>query len=150
MTAAADLADKVAARQGRVILTPHHGEMSKLAGISADEVENNPQVVAADVARTFNAVVALKGKRTIVMTPGGHCVRFEGGNNGLATSGSGDVLAGLVGGFAARGADPFTAAGWGVFVHGTAGERAATAVAPLGYLARELLPQVPAIVAEAS
>ena len=96
MTAAADLAGKVAARQGRVILTPHHGEMSKLAGISADEVENNPKVVAADVARTFNAVVALKGKRTIVMTPGGDCVRFEGGNNGLATSGSGDVLAGLV------------------------------------------------------
>jgi hydroxyethylthiazole kinase-like uncharacterized protein yjeF len=150
LTAAAGLHREIAAHGGRTILTPHHGEMSKLAGVPAEVVKANSREVAAEVARACNAVVVLKGEQTVLVAPDGACVRFEGGNNGLATSGSGDVLAGLVGGFAARGADPFTAAGWGVFVHGTAGERAAEAVAPLGYLARELLPQVPAIVAEVS
>ena len=129
-------------------MTPHHGEMSQLAGVAAEAVKADPHAVAAEAARAFKAVVALKGERTIVIAPDGECARFEGGNNGLATSGSGDVLAGLVGGFVARGADPLTAASWGVFVHGTAGERAAEAVGPIGYLARELLPHVPGIVGE--
>lgn len=145
---AAGLRERIAERGGRIIMTPHAGEMSRLADISLDEVQDDPQGVAEQVARAFNAVVALKGEKTIVMTSGGEAVRFEGGNNGLATSGSGDVLAGLVGGFAARGADPWSAAAWGVYVHGTAGERAAAEVAPIGYLARELLPHVPRIVAE--
>lgn len=146
LSAAANLHNAIAAREGRVVLTPHHGEMSKLAGVPAEAVKSDPRGIAAEVARACNAVVALKGEQTVVISPGGASARFEGGNNGLATSGSGDVLAGLIGGFLARGADPFTAACWGVFVHGTAGERAADAVAPLGYLARELLPQIPGIV----
>jgi len=150
LTAATNLRAEIAARGGRIIMTPHHGEMSKLAGVPAEAVKADPHAVAAEAARAFKAVVALKGERTIVIAPDGECARFEGGNNGLATSGSGDVLAGLVGGFAARGADPFTAGRWGVFVHGTAGERAAEAVGPIGYLARELLPRVPGIVGEMS
>lgn len=150
LTAAAGLREAIAGLSGRVIMTPHHGEMSRLADIPADQVAADPRAVAAEIAQTFNCLVALKGERTVVVTPSGDCARFEGGNNGLATSGSGDVLAGLVGGFAARGADPLTAAAWGVFVHGTAGERAAAAVGEIGYLARELLPNVPGILAEAS
>lgn len=148
MTSAANLRTRVAARGGRTIMTPHAGEMCKLAGVEMEAVKDDPQGIAAQVAEAFGAVVALKGERTIVMAPGGECVRFEGGNNGLATSGSGDVLAGVIGGLAARGAPAFAAVAWGVFVHGTAGERAAADVAPIGYLARELLPHVPAIVAQ--
>lgn len=150
MTAAAGLRSQIAARGGRTVMTPHAGEMCKLAGVPIEAVRDDPRGIAARVAREFGAVVALKGERTIVMSPAGDCVRFEGGNNGLATSGSGDVLAGVIGGLAARGADAFTAAAWGVYVHGTAGERAASEVAPIGYLARELLPHVPAIIAEIS
>lgn len=145
---AAGLRKRIVGRGGRIIMTPHAGEMSRLADLPLDAVTDDPQAIAEQVAREFQAVVALKGEKTIVMTPGGDAVRFEGGNNGLATSGSGDVLAGLVGGFAARGAQPWAAAAWGVYAHGTAGERAAAEVAPIGYLARELLPHIPRIVAE--
>jgi ADP-dependent NAD(P)H-hydrate dehydratase len=148
LAVAGDLREAIAARGGRTIMTPHHGEMAHLSGLSREQVKAEPRSVAERTAREFGAVIALKGEKTIVMAPDGASARFEGGNNGLATSGSGDVLAGLVGGFAARGADPITAAAWGVFVHGTAGERAAEAVADIGYLARELLAHVPRLVQE--
>lgn len=147
LSVAAALKGRIA-RHGRTIMTPHHGEMSALTGLGPDAIAASPQELAERVAGEFNAAVALKGERTVVAAPGYASVRFEGGNIGLATSGSGDVLAGLVGGFAARGADPMTALGWGVFVHGTAGERAAGEVATIGYLARDLLPPVPQIVVE--
>jgi ADP-dependent NAD(P)H-hydrate dehydratase len=150
LTACAKLAEAIAARSGRTILTPHRGEICRLTGLSEDEVAGDPETVAQDTARTFGAVVALKGEKTVLASPDGACARFEGGSRGLATSGSGDVLAGLIGGFAARGAPPLTAAGWGVFVHGTAGERASAEIAEIGFLARELLPRVPGIVAELS
>ena len=149
LSVAGDLKDRIAGH-GRTIMTPHHGEMSALTGLDSDAIAADPQRVAERVAGEFSAAVALKGERTVVAAPGHGSVRFEGGNIGLATSGSGDVLAGLVGGFAARGADPMTAAAWGVFVHGTSGERAADASATVGYLARDLLPFVPRIVAEMS
>jgi NAD(P)H-hydrate repair Nnr-like enzyme with NAD(P)H-hydrate dehydratase domain len=71
--------------------------------------------------------------------------RHEGGNAGLGVSGSGDVLAGLVGGLAARGADIEQAAAWAVRLHARAGERLAARYGTLGYLAREIAPEVPAL-----
>jgi hydroxyethylthiazole kinase-like uncharacterized protein yjeF len=138
----------VAAHPARIVMTPHHGEMSHLAGLAEEEIEADPQAVALRVANRFGAVVALKGERTVIATPKGESVRFEGGSMGLATGGSGDVLAGIIGGLAARGADPFTAAAWGVFIHGGAGERAAREIAPVGFLARDLLPAIPGLIAE--
>jgi NAD(P)H-hydrate repair Nnr-like enzyme with NAD(P)H-hydrate dehydratase domain len=69
------------------------------------------------------------------------------GNHGLGTSGSGDVLAGVIGGLAARGADPVQAAVWGVHLHGNAGDVLARRLGPLGYLARELLDEIPPAIA---
>ena len=149
LSVAGPLKDAIA-RHGRTVMTPHHGEMSALTGLEVEDIAADPQAVAERAAREFNAAIALKGEQTVVASPDGPPARFEGGNIGLATSGSGDVLAGLVGGFAARGAEPMVAAAWGVFVHGTAGERAAEAFATVGYLARDLLPTVPGIVAEFS
>ncbi|PPU04433.1 hypothetical protein XarjCFBP8253_01905, partial [Xanthomonas arboricola pv. juglandis] len=77
--------------------------------------------------------------------PDGVVWMHRGGASGLGTSGSGDVLAGLIAGFAARGCDALTAALWGVFVHAAAGRQLARRIGPVGFLARELGLEVPGI-----
>jgi NAD(P)H-hydrate repair Nnr-like enzyme with NAD(P)H-hydrate dehydratase domain len=129
-------------------MTPHHREMAYLTGLAIEAVAADPLSAAVAVARDFGTVVALKGVRTVVVSADGDFAWFEGGNSGLATSGSGDVLAGIIAGIGARGADSFAAAGWGVFVHGTAGEKAAVALAPIGFLAHELLPFIPRLLSD--
>jgi NAD(P)H-hydrate repair Nnr-like enzyme with NAD(P)H-hydrate dehydratase domain len=89
-------------------------------------------------------IVAYEG---IVATPDGRCWRDGTGNAGLGTSGSGDVLAGVAVGLLARGADPAQAAAWAVHLHGSAGDAMAATVGRLGFLAGELLEQVPRILA---
>jgi hydroxyethylthiazole kinase-like uncharacterized protein yjeF len=133
---------------GRIVLTPHVGEMAGLMGLSKEEVQEAQARVAVEAARTFKAVVALKGRETFIASPDGELVVNRAGNVGLATSGSGDVLAGMIAGFLARGADPFTAAVWGVHVHAVAGDRLAKRIGLLGYLARELLGEVPGVLEE--
>ena len=128
-----------------VIITPHAGEMAGLTGLKRSAVEGVPAEIARKAAADFKAVVALKGACTYVASSEGHTASCREGNVGLATSGSGDVLAGIVSGLAARGADPFVAACWGVFLHAKAGDRLAKRIGPLGYLARELLAEVPNI-----
>lgn len=136
-------------RDGRTIITPHAGEMAGLSGISREEVEADPPAAARRVADLHKVIVVLKGACTHIATPGGRLWAYDGGNVGLATSGSGDTLAGVIAGLAARGADPAQAAIWGVHLHGEAGNRLARR-GPLGFLARELLAQVPEIMAELS
>jgi ADP-dependent NAD(P)H-hydrate dehydratase len=130
-----------------VVLTPHAGEMAKLTGGDKDEIERNPVPTARKAAKKWNAIVALKNAVTHIASHDGSLWRHEGGNAGLATSGSGDVLAGIIAGLLARGADLEQAAVWGVALHGRAGERLADNVGPLGYLARELSAEVPALMA---
>lgn len=133
---------------GRVVLTPHAGEMAKLLGIPKDEVEADPVGAARRAAGALHAVVAMKGGCTFVVSPQGTAWSFDQGNVGLATSGSGDTLAGVVTGLLARGATPVQATLWGVFLHGEAGNRLARTRGPVGFLARELLAEVPSIMAE--
>jgi hydroxyethylthiazole kinase-like uncharacterized protein yjeF len=133
---------------GRAVLTPHAGEMAKLLGIPKAEVEADPVGAARRAASALKAVVAMKGGCTFVVSPQGEAWSCDRGNIGLATSGSGDTLAGVITGLAARGATPVQATLWGVFLHGEAGNRLARARGPVGFLARELLAEVPAIMAE--
>jgi ADP-dependent NAD(P)H-hydrate dehydratase len=128
-----------------VILTPHAGEMAHLTGASKEDIAADPDGHAARAARRWNAVVALKGARTLVNAPDGARWQHEGGNIGLGTSGSGDTLAGIVAGLAARGASLAQAACWGVALHARAGELLAERFGVLGYLARELPGEVPAL-----
>lgn len=128
-----------------VVLTPHAGEMAHLSGLSKDAVNEAPLPVAREAAARWNACVVLKGATTFIVQPDGRAWRFDGGSPGLATSGSGDTLAGLIGGFAARGLPPLQAGAWGVLVHARAGEALAKRFGPLGYLARELSAEVPAL-----
>lgn len=126
-----------------LVLTPHPGEMAALMQCEADAVEDG---MAQEAADRFGATVLLKGPHTLIASPGGeHILQYEGPGPGMATGGSGDVLAGIIGALLARGADARTAAAWGVWAHGEAGRRLGARIAPIGFLARELLPEIPAL-----
>jgi hydroxyethylthiazole kinase-like uncharacterized protein yjeF len=128
-----------------LVLTPHLGEMAALLACDAAKIEADRPAAARRAAERFGAVVALKGPNTLVAAPDGTLIAYAGGGVGLATGGSGDVLAGLVAGLAARGASPLHATAWAVWLHGEAGRRCAENLGPVGFLARELLAQVPAL-----
>lgn len=134
------------ALDGRVALTPHAGEMASLLDIDKRDIEADAQAMAVRAAELTGATVALKGAETWVASARGVVMHFRGGTSGLGTSGSGDTLAGIVTGLAARGASPADAVLWGVWAHGMAGKRLAKRMAPVGFLARELLAEVPALV----
>jgi hydroxyethylthiazole kinase-like uncharacterized protein yjeF len=128
----------------RTILMPNVDEAEELG------VDGTGRDAVLAAARRYRAVVAIRGAETCTASSEGDAHCDDAGNVGLAVSGSGDVLSGMVGGLAARGADPLTAVLWAVHVHGLAGERLAERVAPLGFLARELLDVVPGVLAELS
>jgi hydroxyethylthiazole kinase-like uncharacterized protein yjeF len=137
-----EFGDTLRKRFGRVIITPHAGEMANLLSVDKELVEADPASAASRLTKEFGLVVIMKGSKTIVTSPDG-IWRYEGGDVGLATSGSGDVLAGIVAGLAARGTEPVTAAIWAVFLHGEAGSQLAKEVGPLGFLAREIPDRIP-------
>lgn len=143
---AASLAGAIRGHAGPVVLTPHAGEMALLMGCNEDEASEDH---ARQAAERFDAVVLLKRAETWIAAPGAPMLHFPGGGPGLATGGSGDVLAGIIGGLLSRGAEPRIAAAWGVWLHGEAGRGAADRIGPLGFLARELLPEIPGLMAGA-
>jgi ADP-dependent NAD(P)H-hydrate dehydratase len=143
--AAGALQDALRGYAGRLVLTPHGGEMAELCDCDQADIAADPAGKAADAARRFGAVVALKGAKTLIAAPDGRALRYAGGGIGLATGGSGDVLAGVIGGLLARGLDPFEATCWGVWLHGEAGRALAAKIGPVGFLAHELLPELPGL-----
>jgi hydroxyethylthiazole kinase-like uncharacterized protein yjeF len=140
--------DLLAPARDRVVLTPNAVEAAALAACELDEVEREPEKTGRRLVDELGVVVALKGPTTYTCAPDGRVFADAAGNVGLGTSGSGDVLAGAVGGLAARGADPVQAAVYGIHVHATAGDRLAARVGPLGYLARELAAEFPSILGD--
>ncbi|MFC0679037.1 NAD(P)H-hydrate dehydratase [Lysobacter korlensis] len=145
--------DAIAAAPALRIVTPHAGEAARLLGCERSDVVARPVELGIELARRFNAVCVMKGGTGYVIDgPSLDGAKAEPllvnryGNVGLATSGSGDMLSGIVGGLAARGASPFLATAWGVYLHAVAGDAlAARFKGPLGFLARELLDEVPAL-----
>lgn len=130
--------------RGLAVLTPHAGEMATLLHRKRGEIEADPRHFAGLAAQQFNAVVALKGRQTHIATPQGrHFVNREG-HVGLATSGSGDALAGVIAGILARGVDFPAATAWGVYLHASAG-RALGRRMGVGFLAHELLAEIPPV-----
>jgi hydroxyethylthiazole kinase-like uncharacterized protein yjeF len=136
--------------QRRLVLTPHAGEMAKILDIGKGDVLADPLAAARQLARRAGAIVVMKGAESFIVSPDGKAWRHGGGGVGLATSGSGDVLAGLIAGLLARGATPLAAAVWGVCVHAGAGARLSRRFGQVGFLARELLDEAPAVIAQAS
>lgn len=127
---------------GRLVLTPNQEEVARL--LERDLGEDLAEDVSA-VARRYGAVVTCYGT---VARPDGGTWQVGTGGAGLATSGSGDVLAGAIAGLSARGADPEQAAVWATYAHAAAGDRLAVQVGSLGYLARELLDELPRVLVE--
>ena len=135
------------ARSARVppILLPHAGEMASLIGWQADAIERDPIAAGLECATRYRAVTLVKGAQSHVVAPDGRCWKYRGGGPGLGVSGSGDVLAGIVGGLLARGAEPLDAVLWAVWLHGEAGRALSDRVGKLGFLARQIPGEVPAL-----
>jgi NAD(P)H-hydrate epimerase len=133
------------AGRGVAILTPHSGELARLFGVTADDIDKDRFGWARRAARETQAVVILKGAYSLVAAPDGRVVVVTAGNPALATAGSGDVLAGVVAAMACA-LDPFEAAFAGAFVHGEAGDRWAEAHGDRGLFASEIADLVPAVV----
>jgi len=133
----------VRAWPGGLMLLPHAREMARLLDCEPEEVEIDPLLAVRRAAETYCAVALVKGQYSFIATPDGRGFRFEGGGIGLATSGSGDALAGIVAGLAARGADPLTATLRGIWLHGEAGRILTERVGRVGFLAREIVDEIP-------
>ncbi len=127
------------------ILLPHAGELADLLDVDEAKVDHAPIPSGHRAAQLYCSVVLVKGVTSHVVHPDGRAWTYEGGAPGLGVSGSGDVLAGIVGGLLSRGADPLTALLWGVWLHGEAGAALAKQIGPIGFLAREIAEQVPAL-----
>jgi ADP-dependent NAD(P)H-hydrate dehydratase len=132
----------------RVVLTPNPTELAIALHRDQEELEDDPAAAARELARRANAAVGLGGATSWVAAPDGRLWRDDSGGAGLGVSGSGDVRAGVVAGLLARGAEPVQAAVWASHLHGRAGERLAATIGRLGFLARELPAQVPAVMDE--
>lgn len=127
------------------ILLPNMGEMAALLDCSEEEAEADQIGCGREAARRYQSIVLAKGVESLVVAPDGSAWRYGGGGAGLGVSGSGDTLAGIVGGLLARGAQPLAALLWGVWLHGEAGRALSKKVGPVGYLARDISAEVPAL-----
>ncbi len=113
-----------------VLLTPHPGEMARLIGSTADEVNSERETVALKFAVSNNAYVLLKGSGTVVASPDGRLYVNPTGGTALSRGGSGDLLTGIVTSLLAQGLSPFAALCEGAFIHGLAGDIAAEKYTP--------------------
>ena len=125
------------------ILTPHPGEMARLTGVTTAEVQAERIGIATESAARWNKVVVLKGAHTVVAFSDGRAMLSPFANPGLATAGTGDVLAGCIAGLLSQGASPEEAAVLGVYLHGLAGERVRDRLGDTGMVASDLLTELP-------
>ena len=125
--------------QTDMIFTPHPGEMARLCKIDSQEVQKNRLFIAEDHAKKWNVTLILKGSKTIIASPNNRTYLNINGNPGMATAGTGDVLAGMIGAFLAQKLDIETAATVGVFLHGYAGDKAAEQVGEYSLTAMDII-----------
>jgi NAD(P)H-hydrate epimerase len=125
------------------VVTPHPGEMARLMQATIPDIQGDRRKAALEAARRWDVVVALKGAHTIVAAPDGRLSVDPHAVPALASGGTGDVLAGLIGALLAQGSEPFEATVAGVYVHAAAGKTAS--VGSSGLLASELLPAIPRV-----
>jgi hydroxyethylthiazole kinase-like uncharacterized protein yjeF len=130
--------------KGRV-LTPHPGEMARLTGKTIDAIASDRVSAARKAAKEWGAVIVLKGARTVVAHPDGRSSEDPHEVPALATGGTGDVLAGMIGALMAQGLDPYSAAVTGVYVHASAGRRLSQRFGDSGLLASDLLLEIPQV-----
>jgi hydroxyethylthiazole kinase-like uncharacterized protein yjeF len=126
-----------------VVLTPHPGEMARLTGLAIKEIQSERLSVARRYAGKWGVVLVLKGARTIIAHPDGTAYINLTGNPGMATAGTGDVLAGMIGALTVQGASPGHAAVLGAYLHGLAGDLAAEDRGLSGMIAGDVVEYIP-------
>jgi len=125
------------------VITPHPKELSRLMGISVEEILDDKVNSARKAAREFNTIVVLKGANTIIAEPNGNAYINITGNSGLASAGTGDVLSGMIAGFIAQGVELRDAAILGVYLHGHAADLAADELNEYSLTATALMAFIP-------
>jgi len=125
------------------ILTPHPGEMARLSGLTVEKIQADRLGTARTCAKKWGKTIVLKGAYTVVAAPDGRATVSPFATAALATAGTGDVLAGIIGGLLAQGVPPFEAAALGVYLHGATAARLASVNGDTGLLASDLLPELP-------
>ena len=128
------------------ILTPHPGEMSRLAGVSVEEVQSGRTGAVQELAHKWQKTIVLKGAYTVIATPDGQARISPIANPGLASAGTGDVLSGVIAGLRAQGLTPHDAAALGVYLHAEAGEMVKARLGDTGMIASDLLQELPLII----
>ncbi len=131
------------------VLTPHPGEMARLLGISVAKVQADREGIARKFAGKHKVVLVLKGQHTVVCDDK-NCYVNKTGNPGMATAGSGDVLTGIIAGFLAQGLDAFSAAKYGVYLHGLAGDLAVKEKTEISLIASDIIAKIPEAVKRCS
>ena len=126
-------------RKSDIIITPHPGEMGRLCGITAKEVNAGRVDVALSFAKKYGVITVLKGSGTIIASPNGQALLNTTGNSGMATGGSGDVLAGMTAGLLAQGKSAFDCAAAAVYLHGLAGDFAAEKLGKISMLPSDII-----------
>lgn len=139
------LPERATREAARPILLPHSREMAALLGCEPADVEAEPLRCGIECAGRYDALTLVKGPQSHVVTPGGRAWKYSGGGPGLGVSGSGDTLAGILGGLLARGAEPLSGLLWAVWLHGEAGAALSSKVGKIGFLAREISGEIPAL-----
>ena len=140
----------VRTHRSAIVVTPHPGEMAHLTGIEKERIVNDMHDTARHAASQWQVLVALKSGTTVIAHPSGRTWTHTGGNSGLAISGSGDVLAGIIAGLCSRGAETDQATIWGVALHARSGNALAKRIGPIGFLAREIADEIPTLMRELS
>jgi len=125
-----------------MVLTPHHGEMGRLLGVTSAGVQRNRVKLAKKFARDHKVILVLKGHNTIVAGPGGKFYINKTGNTGMATAGSGDVLTGMIAAFLGQGVEGFSAAKFSVYLHGAAGDLAAGEKTRISMIASDIIDNI--------
>lgn len=133
----------LARKKTDLIFTPHPGEMARLSKTSIREIETNRLKLIQERAREWGVTLVLKGARTLVSSPRGEIYINSTGNPGMATAGSGDILAGTIGGLLAQGMEVSQGAGAGVYLHGLAGDLAVQVKGEMGLIAGDILSYLP-------
>ncbi len=133
-------------RKSEIILTPHPGEMARLAGTTSKDIQENRMASAREFAAKYNVHLVLKGARTLIAHPDGHIYINPTGNPGMASAGMGDVLTGVLAGFISQGYSPQEATRLAVYLHGDAADKIAVSKGPYGYIASDIMKTIPEVI----